>query len=393
MLLDNATAGLINLNLVQKQNVRDAGSETLFFNEHGIQYLSGVPKEGQTLLEVELLLLEQTAIIKRGEFDSNLLSAIVTDFKKSQKREMESNRSRVSNMRDAFISQTIWDYAVAKIPRLEKIKKEDIVQVANQYFGEGYAVVYRLDKQHEIPKIEKPDLSKIEVDPTRQSPFTKKMLDTPVKPIELIFVTEKDYQMVEIQNGVKLYYAANPINDLFSLTLSVDIGSYQDNRLGIAKTLMDKSGAGALSPEALKKTWYTLRTDFNIGVEDHQTNISISGLDNYLDTSLALLQNYLTTPTATKETLEELITITVTQREDEKKDPRALRKALRQYSGYGDNSVYKRRISTQALKKLTVSELHNLIGSLSTYQHNILYVGTKSIDDVVALIKKHLVIL
>lgn len=392
MLLDNTTAGLINLNLVQQQKVRDAGSSPLFLNEHGVQYLWGIPKEGQTLTEVENLLLEQLAMIKRGEFDANLLSAIVTDFKKTQKKELESNRSRVANLRDAFISYASWDYALAEIPRLEKITKEDIIRVANQYFGEGYAVVHRLDKQHDIPKIEKPDLAKIDVDPTRQSKFVKQILDTPVTPIEPIFITEKDYQIVEIQNGVKLYYTTNPINDLFSLTLSTDIGTYQDNRLGMAKALMDKSGAGDLTPETLKKTWYALGTDFNIGVEDHQTNITISGLDDYLDASLALLHQYLTTPTATKATLEELIDITLTQRQDEKKNPRALRNALRQLSRYGENSVYKRRIATDALKKLTVDELHTLIGSLSTYQHNILYVGTKPIDDVIVLIKKHLTI-
>ncbi|MBT3606051.1 MAG: insulinase family protein, partial [Candidatus Latescibacteria bacterium] len=390
MLLDNATAGLINLNLVQQQNVRDAGSESLFLNEHGVQYLWGIPKDGQTLAEVEHLLLEQLNVIKRGEFDPNLLSAIVTDFKKEQKKDLESNRSRIATLRDAFISHASWDYALAEIPRLEKTKKEDIVRVANQYFGDGYAVVYRLDKQHDIPKIEKPDLAKIDVDPTRQSEFTKKTLDTPVTPIEPIFITDKDYQIVEVQDGIKLYYAANPINDLFSFTLSTDIGTYQDNRLGMAKALMDKSGAGDLSPEILKKMWYTLGTDFNIGVEDFQTNISISGLDDYLDTSLSLLHTYLTTPTTPKETLEELIDITLTKREDEKKNPRALRNALRQYSRLGENSVYKRRISTDALKKLTVEELHNLIGGLSTYQHSILYVGTKPIDDVIALIKKHL---
>lgn len=390
MLLDNATAGLINLNLVQKQNVRDAGSEPLFLNEYGVQYLWGIPKEGQTLAEVEQLLLNQIGIIKRGEFDTSLLSAIVTDFKKSQKRALESNRSRVTHLREAFISETNWDEAVSKIQRLEKVTKADIIRVANQYFDQGYAVVYRIDAQHELPKIEKPELAKIEADPTRQSILAQKILAIPTTPIEPIYLTDKDYQIIDIQEGLKLYHTQNPINDLFTFTLSVDIGTYQDNRLGMAKALMDKSGAGDLTSEALKKTWYQLGTDFTIGVENNQTNISISGLDENLAPSLALLQNYLTTPTATQETLNELINITRAAREDEKKNPRSIRNALRQYSRYGDNSVYKRQISTDALHKLTVSELHTLIASLLTYRHNILYVGTKSIEEVVALIKQHL---
>ncbi|MGA1198501.1 MAG: M16 family metallopeptidase, partial [Candidatus Latescibacterota bacterium] len=251
MLLDNATAGLINLNLVQKQTVRDAGSEPLFLNEYGVQYLWGIPKEGQTLSDVEQLLLSQIGIIQRGEFDANLLSAIVTDFKKSQKRALESNRSRVTQLREAFISETEWDEAVAKIQRLEKITKTDIIRVANQYFGQGYAVVYRIDAQHQLPKIEKPDLAKVELDPTRQSILAQKILSIPTVSIAPVYITDKDYQIVDIQNGLKLYHTQNPINDLFTLTISVDIGTYQNNKLGMAKALMDKSGAGDLTSETI----------------------------------------------------------------------------------------------------------------------------------------------
>ncbi|MDP5002282.1 MAG: hypothetical protein NWQ51_00125, partial [OM182 bacterium] len=55
MILDNATAGLINLNLNQQQRVANAGSSPQFMNDYGMQMLYGVPKDGQTLDEVESL--------------------------------------------------------------------------------------------------------------------------------------------------------------------------------------------------------------------------------------------------------------------------------------------------------------------------------------------------
>ena len=76
MILDNRTAGLINLNLVQQQAVRRAGSYPYLNNDYGAQYLWGIPKKDQTLADVEQLLLDQIAMIKRGEFDESLLSAI-----------------------------------------------------------------------------------------------------------------------------------------------------------------------------------------------------------------------------------------------------------------------------------------------------------------------------
>ena len=59
MILDNRTAGLINLNLNQQQLVSNAGSSPLFLNDFGSQNLYGVPKQDQTLEEVEQLLLAQ----------------------------------------------------------------------------------------------------------------------------------------------------------------------------------------------------------------------------------------------------------------------------------------------------------------------------------------------
>src|SRR5690606_10232951 len=53
MILDNRVAGLININLNQKQAVRSAGSFPQMFNDAGAQYLWGIPKADQTLEEVE----------------------------------------------------------------------------------------------------------------------------------------------------------------------------------------------------------------------------------------------------------------------------------------------------------------------------------------------------
>ncbi len=389
MILDNRTAGLINLNLVQQQKVRNAGSYPYLHNDYGAQYLWGIPKKDQTLAEVEQLLRDQIDMIKRGEFDESLLSAIVTDFKKTQKQGLESNRSRVRQMTEAFLSLSEWDRAVAEIARMEMISREDIARVANHYFGEHYVAGYRIDEQHELPKIEKPQIDKIDIDPTRQSEFAKEVLALSADELSPVFVADRDYTIARVRDGVKLYYVKNPVNDLFAFALSVDIGTYQDNRLGTASALMDKSGAGDLSADALKKEWYKLGTDFSIGVADNETNIRISGLDENFEASLLLMVNYIQNPTADQATLDEHVKIALARREDEKKDPRALRNALRFYNRYGDNSRYKRRISSDALQKLSVAELHGLISSLPAYEHTLVYAGSKPLYEVLAAVKTH----
>ena len=84
MLLNNSTAGLIDLNLNQKQKVQNAGSYTQFLNDYGMHQFYGNPKSGQSLEEVKDLILGQIEEVKKGNFDEWLIEAVINDLKLSQ---------------------------------------------------------------------------------------------------------------------------------------------------------------------------------------------------------------------------------------------------------------------------------------------------------------------
>lgn len=391
MILDNATAGLINLNLNQQQRVRAAGSFPLLNNDYGTQYLWGIPKDSQTLEEVEQLLLSQLDILKQGEFEDWILAAIVNDFKKREKTALEDNVSRVSAMRESWIHYVDWDEAVAQISRLEKVTKEDIVRVANTYFGENYVAGYRRDKPHTVPDIQKPELAKIEIDPTRQSKFGAELLAMEVPLIEPVFVDpSKDYIREDDPRGRTLYYAPNPINDVFTLSLTVDFGKHEDNKIGVAVPLLDKSGTAEFSPEALKKEWYKLATDFGISAGDNETNIFISGLDENFEASLRLLVSLIEAPVTDPETLEQMKAIILKEREDSKKQAESLASALVSYNRLGDLSPFLRMLPEEQLKALTTDELASIISKLLDYKHVISYTGALPLDEVKKTLEKHL---
>jgi predicted Zn-dependent peptidase len=109
MILDNSVAGLINLNLVDKQNVRSAGCYPQNLNDYGAHYLYGIPKDGQSLNEVEDLLLEQIDLVKAGAFEDWVIEAVINDFKKRQKENYEKNERRVELLRDTFLAFVDWN--------------------------------------------------------------------------------------------------------------------------------------------------------------------------------------------------------------------------------------------------------------------------------------------
>ncbi len=314
----------------------------------------------------------------------------MTDFRKSEKAGLESNRSRVSTMRKSFISYEDWDHAVASLDRMGKLTKADIVRVANTYFGDAYVSGYRRDEQHEIPSIEKPQIDKIEIDPTRRSSFAQRVLDMPVDEIDPVFVDPaKDYQVTSYAKGAKLYYSKNPINDLFSLRIDVDFGTRQDKRMAFAASLLDKAGAGDVSAEDLKKEWYKLGTDFSFSTGEQSSSITISGLDENFDASLALAMKLIKQPSVSEETLEELKKIIIVQREDSKKNPRTILDAVRRLSLWGDQSPHLVKLTDAEIQAKTAEELLELVGSVLKYEQSISYTGSLSLDSVVAILKKH----
>lgn len=389
MVLDNANAGLINLNLNQQQRVRQAGASPSQYNDYGTEELWGIPKEGQTLEEVEKLLLEQIELVKKGEFEDWLLPAIITDYKKMRKAGLESDEARVSMMRDAWIAHEDWDHAVAQIDRMEKLTKDDVVRVANTYFGENYVVGYRKDAPQDLPKIVKPPLAALEIDPTRQSEFGKKIMAMPAEPIEPEFVEPgKDYQKTDFAEGVQLYHAPNPINDLFTFSINIEFGTFEDNKIGTAVALLNKSGTQKFAAEELKKEWYKLGTDFGMGAGDNETTISLSGLDENFEASLALLMDLMRTPSAPEETLTELKNIILVERADAKKQVPSIAQAVVQYNRFGQESTFLRALPAEQLKALTVEQLHSVTRGLLDYKHVISYTGSKPLEEVQAILKK-----
>ncbi len=390
MILDNSVAGLINLNLNQRQRVRQAGSYPRMQNDYGAQYLYGIPKAGQSLEEVERLLLEQVDNIKRGDFEDWLLPAIVNDFKKNRKAAMEKDDSRVGLMRDSWVAHQDWDDARRQIKRMEKVSKADVIRVANKYFGPNYVAGYRHDKTHDVPDIEKPELARLDIAPGRRSAFGEAILAMPYTPMEPVFIDPKtDYTRREDKRGITYYHVKNPLNDLFDLTITVDFGRQEDNTINVATQLLGKSGTADFSAEELKKEWYKLGTSFGLSAGDNETSIHISGLDENFEASVALLMSLLSEPSCDEATLDGLKGIIIARREDQKKQADPIAAALRAYNLYQDESVFLRRLPKADIQALTVAQLHGVIRNLLNYKHVVGYTGSLPLNKVVSVFRRY----
>ena len=162
MILANGNAGLMDLNLNQKQLVQYAGSSTTFLNDYGYHSLSGSPKEGQSLEELKVLMLDQINKLKKGEFEDWMIDAVVNDLKKSQLKQFESSTAVADAYVDAFIHNEKWEDKVRFLDDLKKITKQQLVDFANSFYKDNYVVTYkRKGNDDKIVKVQNPGITPV----------------------------------------------------------------------------------------------------------------------------------------------------------------------------------------------------------------------------------------
>jgi predicted Zn-dependent peptidase len=389
MIIDNSVAGLVNLDLVEKQKVRSAGCFPQNLNDHGVHFFYGIPKEGQDLEDVEKLLLEQITRVKKGDFQDWVIPAVITDFKKMEKENRENNAKRVELMRDTFLSFVDWKTTEQEIRELEKLTKQDIVRVANKYYGENYVVGYRIDKQHKLPSIEKPKIDPLKIDPDKESSFMREVSSIPFSPFEPKFIEEgENFTVKEISPGISLIYVNNPLNDLFTLELRMEKGFRHNPMLPFAKRMLDRSGADEISSNDLKIEWYKLGTDFAFAVRERLSSLVLTGLDENFDASLKLGRDLVEKPNISNETWEETKKIIFAERDDEGKDPRAISHALAHFHRYGNKSRYLNRPTDSDINASNVESLSQLIKEVLNSERTVLYYGPKTPEEVIQAVSK-----
>jgi predicted Zn-dependent peptidase len=382
MVFDNSESGIINLRLNQAQKVKSAGSFHQSLNEGGLWGLWAVTKKGQTLKEAEKLLLETVEVVKDGEFTDEDLKAIVRNFEISQKAELESNESRTYRMTDAFVTYRDWDRYVERLERLRKVTKADVVAAAKKYLGKDHVAIWREKGKTDIPKIEKPEFTKIELDASRESPFFKDVVVTPAEPIEPRWLTPgKDYQSRTIPSG-RIVWTENPVNDLFHIQFEFERGRRHARTLCQALNLLDLSGAGGQNAQEFKRELYRRGLKFSVGCGRERSSVSLSGLESEFDAALGLMRKRFAEPNVEKGILAKMVDVELGRHKDNKVNPGYVGMAVREFAYRGKDSDVLSELTDAELSALKEEELIAQLKTFFDYERRVSYVGVRSPEDV-----------
>lgn len=379
-ILSNGSAGLIDLDLNQTQKVLGAGAGVMQLKDYGVFNLFASPKEGQTLEQVRDLLLQEIDKVKMGLFDDVLLKSIINNAKKQKLEGLDDNGNRAYSLMSNFINRNDWRNEVNYIDEMSKITKEEIVETAKQLFGNNYVCIYkRKGEDKSIQKVEKPAITPIETNPTAKSDFVNMVNSMPENSVKPVFVDyTKDFQKGKV-GSADVYYVKNKDNGLFRLYYRLDMGKFNSKLISIAGDYLDLLGTSKYSAEQLKKEFYALASSYSINVGNEETSIVLDGLNENFDKSIKLLEHLLADCKADEKALTELKGRIKKSRSNAKANKGAILSGLQSYALYGAKNPFNNVLSTEELNNLKSSELINLIHSLTSFKHDVIYYGPKDL--------------
>ena len=390
-MLNNGKAGLMDLNLLQNQKVLEARCDVTAFADYTIFQMEGTPKEGQSLDEVKDLLLSQLDLLKKGEFDEELLQAVINNFKLNQYYQEQSPYYTARKLLNAFINDVPWKDEVERINVQSKLTKQDIVEFCNRYFQNNYAVVYKRQGKPDDKKIDKPSITPVSTNRDNESPFLAEIKARTTKPIEPVFLDyDKDMSKLSAKNNIPLLYKKNDKNPLFALFYVFEMGNNNDKALETAFTYLDYLGTSKHTAEEIKSEFYKMACSFGVFASNDRVYVFIRGLNDNFEKAMDLLEERLADAQPDTDIYNGLVNDILKERTDDKLNQNTNFSKLRNYATYGAFSPATNILSKKELQTMNPEELVNRTKNLKNYEHRILYFGPLSEKEIVELVNsKH----
>lgn len=392
MILNNSKAGLIDININQKQKAVGAYSGISQSTDYSYHILGGSPTSGQNLKELKELILEQFQIVKKGNFPDWLMPAIINDFKVRELDGLKNNRNRVSAINEAFVHGLEWKEKSKEIAILAAITKQEVIDFVNgPTYKNNYVAVYKEQTEEKLArqKVSKPAITPLDIPKENQSKFLKDfILSNNPQPIQPSFIDyANEIEISKIEKSSKLHYCKNNYDELFTLTFIYPVGSYHNSKLSIAVQQARLLGTSRYSVGELSQEMYKIGMSYSINVGQNETTVSLSGLTSQLDTSFKLLDHIINDIQPSQDVTHALIKKTIQVRANSLKNPKSiLWNGLQNFAIYGEKSPLMDKLSNNSIEALKSDSLLLEFKTVFKFKPQVLFYGEKSSEAVKKII-------
>ncbi|KQR94993.1 peptidase M16 [Chryseobacterium sp. Leaf180] len=376
ILSNSGDAGLIDLNITQKQKVLGAGAYESPYKMYGAFTMYVMPKEGQSFDDAKKLMLSQIDLIKKGDFPDWMQKAIVNDMKVQRMKSLETADGLATTLYGAYINERTWQQELDDINEYEKISKADIVKFANDFFKDNYVVVYKEKGVNDkLVRVQNPGITPIKINRDAQSPFLKSILSTKAGDIRPQFI---DYNTAIATSKIKdkkVSFVKNKYNEVAQVSYVFPFGTDNDKELSLGVSVLQYLGTDKYTPEQLKEEFFKLGISNSFRTSNDQTIITLTGLESNMKKGVELMNHWLTDVKADKAIYGQTVKTILESRDVAKKDKTRIMAALTNYAKYGKDSRMSDVISKERLQNIDVNQLMSKIKTLNMYPYEVFIYG------------------
>ena len=389
LLNNDAGTGLLDKMMVDHKLMMAMAMPDLSFRDAGSIMVLYMPK---LLFQKEKkatdLILGAFETIKKGDFTDEYFESCKLSFKKALIAESEDLASRMQNMAFALSDNLDWNEILSRPEKIDAMTKEDLVAVANKYFGNDYIVIHKEKGLADSEKLEKPGYEKVVPKNREASSAYAQMLRKSAEGIKAqpkVLDFQNDAQTVQLAPLAKLYAVSNPYNDVFDLTLSYCIGTLEKPALERVSAYVNLLGTQSESFDEIHSRLQAMGSSIGFSSSDNSFSISMSGFDKNLDETLAIAADLMQNIKGDKKKINNLKTEEKSGIIMNRSDMDALDEALWEKVAYGDKSVY---LTDKG--EFTNEALLGLYKEIQKVECDVFYSGTLDAEQVANAIRSHI---
>ncbi|MEM6378767.1 MAG: insulinase family protein, partial [Bacteroidota bacterium] len=355
-------------------------SEPMKYNKDGANMLVAVPKIlGQSFGKTEKLVLTEIEKLKVGAFSDQLFSSTKHFLAQNFDEQLEDVTSRGILMGYTFNQGKTWEEYANYRERIENVTKEQVMEVAQKYFGDDYFVLYSRMGFPKKTKLDKPGFKPVVTKQDKSSLYAKRFEQIETLTQTPRFINfEKDVEQVPLNGGNQLFVTKNPINQIFSLTIQYWVGKKALGDLPIITSMLNYSGTADKELKVLKEVFAQLGISYYFSSNANFFTINLSGEEKNLGAALAIIDELMTKPNFDDNAIKLTINDIKTNYKLEFKSPQTIGSAMREYAMFGNRSSFLDRPNKKAIKSKSSKILKLGLVEIKSYKASLHYTGNQS---------------
>ena len=329
--------------------------------------------------------------LKMGDIPDWLIQTVKAEYAQNYKLAFESSDTKMNALVSSFIYNTPIDDIFTENDRVQALTKADIQRIAKKYFDADHMTLTFDEGDPKKNKLAKPAIKPLELLNSQETEYAKAFKALPQGTLKQTFMNLNDVVVTEIDENVKLHYATNPKNNIFSLELVFGVGTAKKPMLEYVTSLMNRAGIMPnIDPQEFRRQLSELGGRCGYGVSNSYFYVSIIGDEEHLAEICQLVQRQMLMPKFDTKQFDAVKGSELSSRFMMSKMDGLQADALREYVLYDKESEYIDVVPFMDVYYMDELKLKVEFLDAIKYALDIHYCGQKPVEEVKGILTKNL---